>query len=223
MREKYWHLVNRPLLTALQAEILRDLEQQCRIRTYAPGSGLAHPSQPPGGILLVLDGEVKLINTTPLATDSTIAVLEAGDIAGELPEDGIPVYDDFLVASQETTIAHLPAAAAQALFAADSGTGIAIKKRLGLTRFRIDLPWSRLVFRSTEQRLTRLFENLRARLGYQLPDYSTDLGVRLTLNELSRIVGSSTGSVRRVLKDMESRREVRYARSRVILTSRRAA
>lgn len=223
MREKYWHLLNRSLLDPLQPNFLRELERQCRIRNYEPGAALEPPQQLPGGILLVLEGEVKLIQATPLGRELTIATLEPGDIAGKVQGDNLLAYDDYLVCSQSALIAYVPPFAAHSLLNAASNSGGRVHKRIGLTRFRIELPLNKLFYHSTDRRLNELFGFLRARLGYQLPDYSTDVGVRLRLPELARIVGSSVAAVRRALGDMEATRALRYENSRVILTSRQAA
>ncbi len=228
MREKYWHLTNRPLLTPLNVESLRQLEKLCRVRTYAKGSPLSPPQQNAGGILLVLDGEVKLTNTSLKGNTSCVAILEPGDVAGELTPDNEsassePPFNDFLVVSRPATVAYLPPSAAHSVFSDEHIVRIGITKRIGLTRFRIDLPWTKLLFCSTRRRLDLLFQDLRMRLGYQLPDYSTELGVRLTVAELAHIVGSSTVAVSRALRGMQASHHVRYRGARVVLTKRQAA
>lgn len=223
MYEQYWFLKNCPVFAGLTSEPIQQLESQCRIRSFERHAPIQAPGPDRSGIILVLEGEVRISLQGVHGQSNSLALLEPGDVVGELPEPAGAGADEQLLANRASILAYIPATALLRLIAASPHSHVGITKRIGLTRFRLAPPIQQLVFRSTRERLNHLFRDLKAKLGYQLPDYATALGVRLSQDELARVVLSTPVAVRLALDTLRKSRQVRYAGDRIVLTSDQAA
>jgi CRP/FNR family transcriptional regulator, cyclic AMP receptor protein len=73
-----------PLFEGVPADVVRQLLQVARRRTFRRGEVVIHQNDPADSLHLIVKGRFSVRVTTPLGEPATVAVLVAGDMFGEM-------------------------------------------------------------------------------------------------------------------------------------------
>ena len=108
MPDFYWFLKNCNLLSQLPPQELQRLETTSKTRKFKRGEPVYLPSEAADGVLVVVQGRVKLCNVTPDGKQSILHFVESGEIFGELALVAGGNREEFAEAAEATTLVVIP-------------------------------------------------------------------------------------------------------------------
>ncbi|MEI7638817.1 MAG: Crp/Fnr family transcriptional regulator [Syntrophus sp. (in: bacteria)] len=205
-----------PLFSSLNHEDIEIIAALLRRRSIKKGDVIFQKGDEGTALYAILSGRIKIIVTRPAGDKITVAILNDGDIFGEMALlDGMPRSAD-AVALEETQLAVLDRNDFLAFLAQHEHAVLAILRTLSLRLRKTDDFLSEICFLSLSARLAkRLLELAKGESGGG-NDVSS-LSMRMTQNELSNLLGVSRESVNKELKTLRDKGIVSTERSKIII------
>lgn len=220
MADAYWYIKNCNLFAQLSAADIADLEAESKVRKLKKGDPVYLPTEQADGVLLVAQGRVKVCHATPDGKQSILGFLDVGEIFGELSILGSSRRDEYVEATEKTTLVLLPKDAINHVLRKYPELVLGITKMIGLRRQRVEKRLRNLLFRSNRERVIHLLIELCEKYG-RMADAGVTLDIRLSHQEMASIIGSTRETVTVVLGQLQKESLIQIARRRVIILSLR--
>lgn len=214
MTEKFWYLKHCQLFARLNEEAIRRVERSSRIRRLDRGTPVYLPADAADGVLLLVDGRIKICHLTPDGKQSILAFIEPGEIFGELALFDGETRDEYAESVEPSQIILIPKVVFQQLMEQHSDVSLGITRLVGLRRKRIERRLKYLLFRSNRDRLVHLLLELAEEYGRAEPD-GIALGIKLSHQEMASIIGSTRETVTVLLGELQHEQLIQLARRRV--------
>lgn len=192
--ETYWFLKHCQLFERLSADELRGLERVSQFRRFPAGSPVYLPSDQSRAVLLLVAGRVKICHLTPEGKELILALIEPGELFGELALLDPGARQELAETVEASTLVSLPGEALARLLEKHSELSLGITRLVGLRRRRIEQRLKSLVFQPHRSRLIHLLLELAERYGRRTPE-GLLIDLRLSQQNLAAIIGSSRESV----------------------------
>jgi CRP/FNR family cyclic AMP-dependent transcriptional regulator len=217
MEDRLWYLKRSPLLERLSDAQIARIEGVSRVRKLPRGGIVFSPGEASDSVLLVAAGRIKLYHITADGKQAVLAMIDPGEVFGELSMlDGAP-REEFAEAMEPTTVVGIPSATFQALMAELPDLTLGVTRLVGLRRRRIERRLKSLLFRSNRDRLVSLLVELAEKYGRRTPD-GVELGIRLSHQDLASIIGSTRETVTVTLGELQNEGALVIRRRRIFLT-----
>ena len=216
MGEKYWHLKNCDLFERLSPEDIARIESRSKSRTFKRGSLIYLPTDTSNSLLLLTSGRVKIYHITSEGKQAVLALIDPGEVFGELSVFEGGRRDDFAEAMEACTLVMIPDDEVQRLMTSYPEVSISITRLMGLRRKRIEKRLKSLLFRSNRERLVHLLVELVEKYGRVTPD-GIQIGIKLSHQELASIIGSTRETVTVILGELQDEDAVIVRRRQIIL------
>jgi CRP/FNR family transcriptional regulator, cyclic AMP receptor protein len=216
MAGEYWFLKRCRLLERLPVAELQRLETCCRSRQFPAGTSIYLPEDHADAVLLLVAGRIKLCHVTPDGKESILALIEPGELFGELCLIGETRRDESAIAAVASTVVLIPRAALEALMNTYTELTLGVTRLLGLRRLRIERRLKHLLFRSNRDRLIHLLLELAESHGTRAGS-TVEIRLKLSHQDLASIIGSSRETVTNTLGELQLQRLVKLGRQRVSL------
>ena len=220
MADSFWYIKNCNLFSQLSASDIADLEGQSKVRKLKKGDPVYLPTEQADGVLLVAQGRVKVCHATPDGKQSILGFLDVGEIFGELSILGSARRDEYVEATEKTTLVLLPKDAINHVLRKYPELVLGITKMIGLRRQRVEKRLRNLLFRSNRERVIHLLIELCEKYG-RMSDAGITLDIRLSHQEMASIIGSTRETVTVVLGQLQKESLIQIARRRVVILSLR--
>ena len=156
MADFYWFLKNCDLLSQINPQDLQRLETSSKTRKFKRGEPIYLPSESADGVLVVVQGRVKLCHVTPEGKQSILNFIDSGEIFGELSLVGAERREEFAEAAEATTLVAIPKAEMMNLMMRYNNVQVGITRLIGVRRRRIERRLRNLLFRSNRERVVHL-------------------------------------------------------------------
>lgn len=217
MEQKHWHVPCASLFEQLSAAELAQLESRSRHQTFARKGLIYLPSDHSNSVLLVTAGRVRLYAVTPDGKESVLALIEPGELFGELALFGQVRREEFAEAIEKTSIVMIPGDEMRRLMETHPTLTIGLSRLMGLRRQWIERRLRALLFRSNRDRLIFLLLELAVKYGVSR---STGLwlSIRLSHQEMASMIGSTRESVTLLLGELQHERLIEIHRRQIYLT-----
>ena len=154
-------------------------------------------------VYVLISGKVKLSKVADDGKEVTIAVLQPGDVFGELALFGGETHDSFAEVIEDATICAIPRADFEGLLNTRPSLSLgllnSIMERLRQAESQIE----DLVFRSVPARVSHLILKLAQEHGHVGPKGIT-IHLRLTHQDVANFVGATRETVTNVLNELRS-------------------
>lgn len=216
MADSFWYIKNCNLFSQLSASDIADLEAQSKVRKLKKGDPVYLPSEQADGVLLVAQGRVKVCHVTPDGKQSILGFVDVGEIFGELSILGNERRDEYVEATEKTTLVLLPKEALSQVLRKYPELVLGVTKLIGLRRQRVEKRLRNLLFRSNRERVIHLLLELSEKYG-QRTEAGITLNIRLSHQEMASIIGSTRETVTVVLGQLQKESLLKIARRRVII------
>lgn len=216
MAEKYWDLSNCDLFSHLSPQDIQFLELHSKMRKFKRGEPVYLPSQDADGVILVVEGRVKICHITPEGKQSIMNFIDAGELFGELSLLGATEREDFAEASESSTLVLIPKPVMLQLMARYPALNLGITKLIGLRRLRIERRLRNLLFRSNRERVIHLLLEMAEKYGRPTNE-GLELGIKLSHQEMASIIGSTRETVTVMLGYLQGEGKIRIARRKITI------
>jgi CRP-like cAMP-binding protein len=201
MDDKYWFLKRCGLFERLAPDQIELVEKRSRTRKFVRGSVIYVPSDAGDSVLLLTSGRVKIHHLTPDGKEALLALIDPGELFGELAILDGGRREEFAEAMETSQVVAIPSEVIQNLMESHSEVSLGVTKLLGLRRRRLERRLKSLLFRSNRERLVHLLVELLEKYGQPEPE-GTLIGIRLSHQELANIIGSTRETVTVLLGEL---------------------
>lgn len=216
MDEKFWYLKNCDLFERLSPEHVSRLEAVSQAKQLARGSLVYMPSEASESVFLLTSGRVKLYHITSEGKQAVLALIDPGELFGELTIFDGGQREEFAEAMEKSTLIRIPRDEITRLMEEHAGVALGVTRLMGLRRRRIERRLKSLLFRSNRERLVHLLMELAEKYGQRSADGVT-LGIKLSHQELASIIGSTRETVTVVLGELQNEGSLIIKRRQIIL------
>ena len=216
MADSFWYIKNCNLFSQLSASDIAELEAQSRVRKLKKGEPVYLPHEQADGVLLVAQGRVKICRATPDGKQSILGFVDVGEIFGELAILGGERRDEYVEATEKTTLVLLPKEGLRNVLRKYPDLVLGVTKLIGLRRQRVEKRLRNLLFRSNRERVIHLLLELCEKYGVRGDD-GISLNIRLSHQEMAAIIGSTRETVTVVLGQLQKEGLLSISRRRVLI------
>jgi CRP-like cAMP-binding protein len=219
MEEKFWFLKNCGLFERLTPAQTERLESRSKAREFKRGQLIYLPSDQADSVLLLGTGRVKIYHITGEGKQAVLALVDPGEIFGELAlfEAGQTPRDEFAEAMETSRLILIPHQEMHELMAAHPDVSLGVTKLMGLRRKRVERRLKSLLFRSNRDRLVHLLLELAEKYGKPTVE-GVVLGIKLSHQDLASIIGSTRETVTVLLGELQQEGQLTIQRRRIILS-----
>jgi len=218
MAAEFWHLKQCNLFEQLTADEIRELERRARVRKFARGTPVYLPMDAAEGVLLLAKGRVKICGFSPEGKQTILALIEPGEIFGELAVLDESSRDEHAEAAVNCTVVLIPADAIRTLMDQRPGFTLGVTRLIGWRRKRIERRLKYLLFHSNRERLTHLLLELVEDYGRPTPADGIEISIKLSHQDLASIIGSTRESVTILLGQLRDEGCLRIVRRSIFVT-----
>lgn len=202
MQSKFWFLKQIKLFSNLKDEALNDLDKITRMEEVKRRQPVYLPGDPANTVYLLKAGRVKISRVTEDGKEFTLAILEPGEVFGELEVlEGTP-RDTVAEALEDISICVLQRKDFEEVLQKNPDLTIRLTKLIGFRLKKIESRIEDLVFRDVPTRLAHLLLSLSKEFGKQNED-GVRLSVKMTHQELANLIGSTRETVSATLNDFK--------------------
>lgn len=216
MSEKFWYLKSCALFEQLAPEDAALLESRARARTFERKQLVYVPDNQADSLLVVTSGRIKLYHITPEGRESILALIEPGEVFGELCLLDTAPRDEFAEAMAKTQIILIPGDVVRQLMEQRPRLALSVTKLIGLRRRRLERRMKALLFRSMRERLVHVLLDLASQYGQPMSD-GLRINIRLSHQELANMIGSTRESVTVLLGELQSEQALLVQRRMITL------
>lgn len=203
-KEKIWYLKRLKLFEGPNAEEqIRELDKIARHKQYKKNQTVFLPGDHQRLVYLLKKGHIKLCRISPQGKSLTVALLEPGEIFGEIEAlDNRPTaaVAESLNALEPVTVCEIQHTDYVGYLHQFPEIAIKVLKLVGARARQLEARMEDLAFRSVPSRLANLFIELSEKYGEESPD-GTRIRVRLTHQNLADLVGANRETVTAFLSD----------------------
>lgn len=216
MPSKYWFLKQIKLFSDLPDREMQRVEEVTRMESVKRRQFIFLPGDAASTIYLLKSGRVKLSRVNEEGKELTLAILEPGEVFGELEIlEGMP-RDTVAEALDDVSICVMQRADFEALLKKDPNTNIRLTKLIGLRLKKIESRIEDLVFKDVPARLAHLLIELSKEFGLQ-ENGRTRLNVKISHQELANLIGSTRETVTATLGDFKRRGLIAFDGRRLVI------
>ncbi len=213
----FWYLKGIRIFKQLDADALEAVARVAHLETYQHHKQIPLPKEEAQLVYLITNGRVRLVRRQPNAQENAqedvIAVLEPGDIFGEMGfQQQIP--DTVADSMDETTVYVIRRESWDWILKKHPQLVRQVTRWKEWRRGKIQTHLTDLMFRSVTSRLAWFLLSLAESHG-SWKGNSTGLDIRLTERDYSILIGASRDTIRRVLKAFQQDKLIRVSRRRI--------
>jgi len=217
MDEKYWFLKNCVLFERLTPEQIARIESRSQAKKFPRGSLVYLPSDAGESVLLLTSGRVKIYHITGEGKQLLLALIDPGELFGELAILDGGQREEFAETMEATTLLRIPADEIRRLMESHTQVSLGVTRIMGLKRQRVERRLKSLLFRSNRERLVHLLMELADKYGKRTRQ-GVELGIKLSHQDLASIIGSTRETVTVVLGELQGEGSLIIKRRQIILT-----
>lgn len=216
MSETHWYLKKCDLFERLTPEHAQRLESCSRVRRFSGGTPVYLPADEAYAVYLLATGRVKVCHLTDDGKQSILAFIEPGELFGELALLEPGPRDEYVETIEPSTVVMIPGTELRWMMNEYADVSLGITKVIGIRRKRIERRLKQLLFLSNRQKVVHLLLELAEQYGLPAAD-GTDLGIRLSHQDLANIIGSTRETVTVALGKLQLEGLIRVKRQRIKL------
>lgn len=217
MHDKFWYLKNCDLFERLTGGQAARLESRSRSRKFERNSLIYLPADESRSVLLLATGRVKLYHLTSEGKQALLAIIDPGEVFGELAIFDSGQREEFAETMESSTVILIPRDEIQRLMEEHPDVSLGVTKLMGFRRRRVERRLKSLLFRSNRDRLIYLLLELAEKYGRRTAE-GVLIDIKLSHQELASIIGSTRETVTVVLGELKNEGNLAIKRRTIILT-----
>lgn len=204
MKTKLWYLKRINLFSGMSETEMKELENITRMEAIKKREPIYLPGDPGDSVFLLKSGKVKVSKGSEDGREITIAILEPGEIFGEVEVLDDSLRDTIAEALDDTYICVIKREDFESLLKRRPDLSFKLTKLMGLRLKRIESHIENLVFKDVPARLAHLLLDFSKKFGVKEGD-GIRIGLRITHQEIANLIGSTRETVSMTLGEFRRR------------------
>ena len=185
-------------------------------RTYKRGEYIYLPEEHADRIYFLTDGRVKIGTYGNSGKEITKAILNKGEVFGELSIVGEEKRRDFAYAMEETLLCVLTVEEMKLLMREHNGLSMFLMKIMGSRMLEMENRLESLVFKDSRTRIIEYLHNLGEKKGQRV-GYETLVRKFMTHQEIANLTATSRQTVTTVLNELRNKNIITFNRRRLLI------
>lgn len=213
---KLWYLKKFNIFEEFDPEEMEALANITHMGRASAGQPLFLPDDPSDKVFLLKEGRVKISKVSEEGKELTLAILEQGEIFGELALIDEGPRETIAEALVDTFICVIGRQDFEKLLEKKPNVALKVTKLIGLRRRAIEAKVEDLVFRDVSSRLAKLLLELADTYGTKVSN-GTRIDVKLTHQEIANLIGSTRETTTATLNELRRRGFIEMEKRRLIV------
>ena len=215
--QSLWHLENIDVSEMLCPIKLAEPATKSHLeKSFKKGDTIYVPEELAKHIFFVMEGRVKIGTYNEAGKEITKAVLNKGELFGELVLTGQEVRRDFARALEDCTICIIPADNMKALMRDHGTLSLFIMRIMGNRMLTMEKRLESLVFKDSRTRVVEFLYDLATEKGQRV-GYEMLVRRFLTHQEIANMTATSRQTVTTILNDLRNRNVLTFNRRRMLV------
>src|SRR5215216_333035 len=190
-------------------------------RRFGPRDTIFTPGDPDDQLYFLLSGTVRLYKIYGDYKEATTALLKEGGVFGKLNLVEGRWQDVFAEAVTDSKVASIQKASIERVIKSDPGFALKLFSSFSERLRQSDEVIESLLHREVSARLATLLLNLAERFG-EGDESGTNLGVRLTHQELANMIASTREAVSKVMGEFQREGAIEVHNRKIVLVNKEA-
>lgn len=220
VKSKIWYLKHFDLFSELPAEDFKLLDQIAYMVKFPKKEYIYFPEDPANTVFLLKEGRVKISLLTEEGRELIFAILEPGEVFGELALIGEGSRQTLAEALEDTLICVIKREDFKNLMKRYPDLAFKVIKLIGLRRRAIESKIEYLLFRDVPARLAHLLLTLAEEYGIKTSE-GIKLRVRLTHQEIGSLIGATRETTTTVLNKLKDQHLIDFKLRHIIIVDKR--
>ncbi|GJL56166.1 MAG: Crp/Fnr family transcriptional regulator [Nitrospirales bacterium] len=192
--KKIWYLKNFKIFSNLSWQERNEFSRTTRMISYRKSERMFFPGDDKAQIYLLQEGQAKISKVRKDGRESTLVILEPGEIFGEMNASRSTSYESIVEAIDPMTVCEIPRNIFDNYLQTYPDSGGKVVKVIGGRVQQLETRVHDLVFKSASARLASLLVRLSETMG-TLEHDAIRLPIRLTHQNLGHLIGVSCETV----------------------------
>ena len=192
--KKLWYLKNINVFSELSWQELSELKRITRMVDYRKNEPIYLPGEPSEQVYMLKKGRVKLSKVSSEGREATIAILEPGEIFGEVEVLNAIPRESMVEALEPVMVCEIQRSDFDRYLQTYPEVGGKVIKFMGGRLRQLETRVGDLVFKSAPARLASLLLELSETMGI-VENGAVQLQIRLTHQNLANLIGTSRETV----------------------------
>lgn len=216
IKNKLWYLQKINLFNAIPPEQMEELDRITRMAAVKKRETIYLPGDPSRQVYLLKSGRVKIARISEEGREVTLALLEPGEIFGELEILDDSPRDTLAEALDDSQLCVIQRETFLTLIRSRPELAFRLTKLIGFRMRQIESRVEDLVFRDVPSRLAHLLFQLSKDYGRETPQ-GILLRIKITHQEIANLIGSIRETVSAVLGDFKKEGLISFDGRQIIL------
>lgn len=185
-------------------------------KTFKKGEYIYLPEEHADKIFFIIDGRVKIGTYGESGKEITKAILNKGEVFGELSLIGESKRRDFAYAMEKTACCVLSVNDMRSLMRDHNGLNLFLMKILGSRVLEMEQRLESLVFKDSRTRIIEFLRNLALKKGQRV-GYEMLVRKFMTHQEIANLTATSRQTVTTVLNELRNKNILTFNRRRLLI------
>jgi len=216
---KLWYLSQIKIFADMTPPEIEKIAQVTHMSAIPKYRSIYLPGDPANSIYFLKKGRVRISKLSQDGKQITLAVLEPGDIFGEMALIDAGARDTIAETQEETLLCLIPKADFEALLKKSTNVSLRVTKVIGLRLRTVENQIENLVFRSAPARLAHLLLQLAEDHGKQVPN-GLLIGVAFTHQNIADLINVTRTTVTELLTQFRNDKLITTIKRRIMLLDR---
>ncbi len=214
---KLWYLERINLFKDLPAEELEEVDRMASMRTMEKGKYIYFPEDPSNVVFLLKEGRVKIGTYSENGKEIIKAILEPGEVFGELSITGQGKRKDFAQAlDNNVRICAIKSDEMVEMLRKNPNLGFQLTKHIGERAARMERRFENLVFKDARQRILDFIITNAIQKGMKV-GYGYKLKHSLTHQDIANLTATSRQTVTITLNELRERELINFDRKSILV------
>ncbi|MCB9233445.1 MAG: Crp/Fnr family transcriptional regulator [Bacteroidia bacterium] len=211
-----WYLEEVNLFDFLCPTKLGNMDMSHMVLEFRKGDFIYFPDEPSDRIFLVEEGRVKIGTYSVEGKETTKAILQKGEIFGELALAGEESRHDFARALDEVKVCALHLDDIKNLMLGNKEFSFRITRLIGLKLMRAERRLESLIFKDARTRVIEFIRDMALEKGQKVGD---ELLIRQfhTHKDVAHLTGTSRQTVTTILNELRDQNLIYFDRKRLLI------
>lgn len=192
-----------------------DMEQHSH-KVFKKGEYIYLPDEQADRLYFLTEGRVKIGSYADSGKEITKAILNKGEVFGELSLIGEEKRRDFAYAMEDTSLCTLTVTDMKALMRDHNALNLFLMKIMGSRMLEMEQRLEALVFKDSRTRIIEFLHNLATNKGQRV-GYEQVVRKFMTHQEIANLTATSRQTVTTVLNDLRNKNILTFDRRRLLV------
>ncbi|MBN4081691.1 Crp/Fnr family transcriptional regulator [bacterium AH-315-C07] len=216
-KTKIWYLENFNLFKGLSKAEMMELGERSVMKTASKNQFIYFPDEPSSTVFLLKEGKVKLGSYSDDGKEIIKAILQGGEIFGELGLAGEETRSDFALAlDDDVTICAVGQNVLEDMMKKNPNLGLKITKIIGFRFRKLERRLESLVFKDARTRVVEFLKDQGIEQGEKVGD-ETLIRNFLTHQDIANLTATSRQTVTTVLNELREKDLIYFDRKRILI------